>query len=116
MKLLDVLRKFRHDGSDGVITTPAGADKIKAEVDKATRVIKMREDIQSNPSLYNRATRRLHGFLMRAVPREYVQPESSYFVPRYVRRHALHGKPVTRRQRKAFARMTRLAARYGAKP
>jgi hypothetical protein len=63
------------------------------------------------PAQMNRATRRRFGWRGPVDP-NWVQHESSVFVPRYVRRHHSEAS-TTRRQRKARARIRRLVAQKG---
>jgi hypothetical protein len=76
----------------------------------AERFRKRQEQLrQPEPLIPNRAERRRMGFRGRFVPKTATGHD---FIPRYIRRHLTTVAPTTRRQRKAYAKMNRLFAKY----
>lgn len=74
------------------------------------RFRKRQEELRApEPYIPNREARRRMGF---RGPWVKSTSTGHDFIPRYIRRHIVTEKPVTRRQRKAYAKMMRAFARY----
>ena len=91
-----------------VVGATPTAEVVAEEITKTFK--SMRQRVADDPSAYNRSTRRANGLRGRLFKM------SGSYVPRFIRRHFTTDKPVTRRQRKAQARVSAIARQRGLVP